>query len=770
MEAALDAIFEFLFKYRPVVFEQGSFSLDAPMPVALLVLGAAALIAAALFTYGRVRGRASRRDRIVLGTLRAVALALVAFALLRPTLAVNEAVPQRNVLGILIDDSRSMRIADDEGVARSAAILSLFDRDSALARALSDQFVLRYFRATRTAGRINGIEELRFDGGRTHLASALDGARQELGAVPLAGLVLVSDGADNAQTSPGGSDLAETLLGLRARGVPVYTVGLGRESWDRDIQVSRVEAPRRALEGATLVVTAMVAQRGFAGARVPLIVEDGGRIVSRQEIVLPPDGEPTAVRVRVPAAEAGPRALRFYIPPQNGEMVAENNAQDALVIVRDAREKILYVEGEPRFEPKFLRRAVDGDEQLQLVLLQRTAENKYLRLDVDDSLELAGGFPRSREELFAYRGLVLGSIEASAFTLDQLRMIADFVAERGGGLMMLGGRRAFAEGGYGGTALGEVLPVELDAGRAGATDEYFVPLKVAATPAGLGHAVTQLAPDADASAARWRALPELSSVNMVRRVKPGATLLLAGDDTTRGGRHVVLAAQRYGRGLSVALPVQDSWMWQMHADMPVEDVTHETFWRQMLRWLVSDVPGHVVASAGADLAEPGDPIPLRADVRGATYLEMNDARVDARVTAPNGDTTIVPLEWIVERDGEYEGTFTPRDSGVYEIAVRADTAGGGLETATTFVRVGELRTEYYDAEMRAPLLRRVAEETGGRFYTRQTVDALPRDVVYTSSGTVVTRQKELWDMPILFFLLAGLLAAEWSYRRARGLA
>jgi hypothetical protein len=401
MEAALDAIFEFLFKYRPVVFEQGSFSLDAPMPVALLVLGAAALIAAALFTYGRVRGRASRRDRIVLGTLRAVALALVAFALLRPTLAVNEAVPQRNVLGILIDDSRSMRIADDEGVARSAAILSLFDRDSALARALSDQFVLRYFRATRTAGRINGIEELRFDGGRTHLASALDGARQELGAVPLAGLVLVSDGADNAQTSPGGSDLAETLLGLRARGVPVYTVGLGRESWDRDIQVSRVEAPRRALEGATLVVTAMVAQRGFAGARVPLIVEDGGRIVSRQEIVLPPDGEPTAVRVRVPAAEAGPRALRFYIPPQNGEMVAENNAQDALVIVRDAREKILYVEGEPRFEPKFLRRAVDGDEQLQLVLLQRTAEYKYLRLDVDDSLELAGGFPRSREERFA---------------------------------------------------------------------------------------------------------------------------------------------------------------------------------------------------------------------------------------------------------------------------------------------------------------------------------------------------------------------------------
>ena len=770
MDAALDALFEFLFKYRPVVFEQGTFSLQAPVPVALLVLAAAAIIAAALFTYGRVRGRASRRDRIVLGGLRALALALVAFALLRPTLAVSEAVPQRNVLGILIDDSRSMRIADDGGKSRAAAVKQLFAKDSALARGLSEQFVLRYFRATRTAGRITGVEELRYDAGRTHLAAALDGARQELSAVPLAGLVLVSDGADNAEHSPGGTDLEETLLGLKARGVPVYTVGLGRESWDRDIQVSRVEAPRLALEGATVVVTAIVSQRGFAGERVPLIVEDGGRIISRQDVVLPPDGEPAPVRVRVPASEAGPRALRFYIPAQSAEMVAENNAQNALVIVRDAREKILYVEGETRFEAKFLRRAIEGDAQLQVVLLQRTAENKYLRLDVDDSLELAGGFPRTREELFAYRGLILGSIEASAFTLDQLRMIADFVAERGGGLMMLGGRRSFAEGGYGGTALGEVLPVELDAGRAGATDEYFVALRASPTPAGLGHAVTQLAAEPEASADVWRTLPVLSTVNAVRRVKPGATLLLSGEDTTSGTRHVLLATQRYGRGLAVAMPVQDSWMWQMHADMDVEDLTHETFWRQMLRWLISDVPGHVVASAGADLAEPGDPIPLRADVRGSTYLEVNDARVEARVMAPNGDTAIVPLEWIVERDGEYEGTFTPQDSGVYEVAVRADTAGGALETATTYVRVGELPTEYYDAEMRAPLLRRVAEETGGRFYTPQTVDALPRDVVYTSSGTVVTREKELWDMPVLFFLLAALLAGEWAYRRARGLA
>ena len=114
----------------------------------------------------------------------------------------------------------------------------------------------------------------------------------------------------------------------------------------------------------------------------------------------------------------------FRVPPQPGELLPENNSRDVLVDVRDRREKILYFEGEPRFEMKFLRRALTDDKQLQLVVLQRTADNKYLRLEVDDPEELVGGFPKTRDELFQYRGLVLGSIEAAAFTGDQLAMLA----------------------------------------------------------------------------------------------------------------------------------------------------------------------------------------------------------------------------------------------------------------------------------------------------------------------------------------------------------
>ena len=145
----------------------------------------------------------------------------------------------------------------------------------------------------------------------------------------------------------------------------------------------------------------------------------------------------------------------------DGEQVTQNNERDALVTVVDRREKILYIDGQARPEMKFLRQAVADDKNLQVVTLQRTAERKFLRLDIDAADDLAGGFPKTREELYAYRGIVLGSIEAGAFTPDQLRMMADFVSLRGGGLLALGGRLAFAEGGYAGTPVAEALPVDL---------------------------------------------------------------------------------------------------------------------------------------------------------------------------------------------------------------------------------------------------------------------------------------------------------------------
>ena len=421
--------------------------------------------------------------------------------------------------------------------------------------------------------------------------------------------------------------------------------------------------PRTVLAGTSLVVDVIVSHHGYTGRTVQLVVEDTGVLLASEDVTFERDGEPVVTRVRIEAADAGPRILRFRVSAQEGEQVTENNVRDVLVDVVDEAEKILYFEGEPRWELKFVRRAVSDDENLQVVVLQRTAESKFLRLDVDDAEELAAGFPKTREELFRYRALILGSVEASFFTHDQLDMIADFVSQRGGGLLVLGGRNAFAEGGYQGTRLAEALPVFLDDEMNTGAEPYFAELFVTPTRTGLTHPATQLGEDnSEAVRERWESLPAVTTLNPISttRLKPGATGLLTGGTDGDRDRQVVLAYHRYGRGKVIALPIQDSWIWQMHADIPLEDQTHETFWRQLLRWLADGVPDHVEAQSEREVVEPGQPVRLAVEVGDSAYAEVNNGSVVAVVRYPSGDSITVPLDWDVEQDGHYDGGFLLR--------------------------------------------------------------------------------------------------------------
>jgi uncharacterized membrane protein len=761
----LDSLFRLLFEYRPVIFQQGEFRLspsDGSYVAAVLAVVAVFLT---VFTYRGLAARGRLRDRVVLTALRIATICLVLFCLFRPVLVVKAAVPQQNFLAVVIDDSRSMQIADWGTEQRGAFVRQAFGKDAALIKALSERFVLRTFRFSAAASRLGSPDELTFGGVQTKLGAALDGVRQELAGLPLAGMVLVSDGADTTDAS-----ISDALLGLKAAAVPVFTVGVGRDRLARDVQIDRVSTPRTALQGTSLVIDAVITQTGYARQAVSLDIEDDGRIVGSQEVKLPEDGEPAAVRVRFTASDAGPRVFRFRIAPRPGELVTQNNVREALIDVAERREQILYYEGEPRPEMKFINRAVEGDKNLSVVTLQRTADNKYQRfLDGNNPDQLLSGFPKTREELFAYRGLILGSIEAGAFTGDQLRMISEFVERRGGGLLMLGGPRSFAEGGYAGTPVADALPVTLERAARPVEPLPVARLRVKPTRAGEAHGVTQIAATEAASSARWNDMPVLTSVNAIRAVKPGATVLLNGTDERRRDQ-VVLASQRYGRGKTLAFPVQDSWHWQMDVKMSLEDQTHENYWRQLLRWLVDGVPDPVDVHTTTDRVEPGEPVTLVADVVDGTFVELNDARVVAKVTGPKGAVTDVPMQWTGERDGEYRATFPTSDLGIYSAHVEASRAGKTLGAGRTDIRAAPSDAEYFDATMHAPRLQRIAEETGGRFYTPETIGGMPEDLRYTGRGVTTVEERELWHMPIVLALFLGLLCAEWVYRRAVGMA
>jgi hypothetical protein len=208
----------------------------------------------------------------------------------------------------------------------------------------------------------------------------------------------------------------------------------------------------------------------------------------------------------------------------------------------------------------------------------------------------------------------------------------------------------------------------------------------------------------------------------------------------------------------------------MAASVPVTDTTHRTFWRRLARWLVEGVPDHVVTTTTQDRVDPGEAVPLTAQVVDSSYLDVNNARVVAHVTSPSGKTNDVPMDWAVEHDGEYRASFVPDEEGLYSVRVAAQRDQKELGADVLHVRSSAGDNEYFDAAMRAPLLNRIAEETGGHFFTPENAAGLPEAISISGRGVTVVEERDLWDMPVLLLLLIVLTGSEWGYRRARGLA
>jgi uncharacterized membrane protein len=759
----IDALLTLLFKYPSRVWEQGELTFAPVVPwVLLLGLGLAGIVAI-LVAYRRVVSVAPRA-RYALAFVRVLTLLIVLVALLRPQLVVTSAVPQRNILAVLLDDSRSMRLTDLGEQTRLATVQESFGDSSAIVAALGEQFVLRFFRVAADARPVSGASALSGSGTRTDLATALDDAREELSGVPVAGMLVVSDGADN-----GGTDLGASLLALRARRIPVFTVGVGLARFPRDIAIERVGAPTTILEGATVLIDATLRLRGVGGETTTITVESDGRVVATEAVTLPERGDIARTRLRVPALTPGTHRLTVRAKVVDGETVTENNESHQVVLVRRGPERILYVEGEPRPEFSFLRRAVAPDSAVQVVGLLRSAEQKFLRLGVRDSLELIGGFPVTREELFQYRAIVLGSVEASFFRGDQLRMLADYVSRRGGSVLALGGRSALGEGGYAGTPLSEVLPVSLVNVDRDDTEMPTV-LAVRPTSAGREHAALQLAPTPTAAAARWDSLPPLTSVNRLGPLRAGATVLLTGRDVNGGTEVNLLAFQRYGRGMGAVFGVQDTWLWQMDASITLEDETHETLWRQTLRWLVDGVPDQVEIVADPMRVGPGEPVTLQARVADSAFRALNDASVSALVTTPSGRLTEVPLEWTLREDGAYAGAFIADEAGVYSIIAEARRGRDTTRSRPGALLADDQGADVEQAELRTSLLQRVSDETGGRYYDLADADRVVRDASITAAGVTAREARDLWDMPIVLLVFLSVLATEWILRRREGLA
>ncbi len=418
---------------------------------------------------------------------------------------------------------------------------------------LNERFQTRIYRLGSDVARVDSPDRIAPVEPATHIAQGLEQLAKDTEDLPIGAIILLSDGSQNSVDLGGDAIGADALQALRNRRLPVHTVGFGNPEHAHDVEMEDVSVAASAVANARVAATVTLTQHGYAGRKAMLAVRDGDKAIAEREITLEPDGRLQSESVLLfPLAARVPRASPSPLSRLEGEESLANNAMTwRPVLVSDAKRRILYnIEGEPRWEYKFIRRAEDDDLTVQIVSMMRTSENKVYRQGISDPGELAAGFPVRAEDLFRYSGIIIGSVAADYFTPLQQELLREYVDRRGGGILFLGGRFSLSDGGWGASSLNELLPTFLPSGNHNFRRN---PATVALTTAGIdlrpsrGCSTTQ----AEGIPSAGRSLPTWLTTRTPASPKPGATELI---ETNVGRRQLpLLVTQRYGFGRTAIL-------------------------------------------------------------------------------------------------------------------------------------------------------------------------------------------------------------------------
>ncbi len=773
---------------------------------AALVAAATAVLAWSYYRGGRVAGLTGGRLPALLlaAGLKFAGIAALAVCLVEPLFSGMRPRPGANVFGILVDTSQSMQIQDPgQSSSRHEQLQRTLRPKSAWRARLEQDFDVRGYTFSSRLERVEDFEQLRFDGMASGLATALDTVSQRFHTRPVAGLLLFSDGNDTSS-----ADVAKDWKQL---GFPVYPVVEPATDPPRDVRLLQVGISQSNFETAPITLSGDIASTGLQDERLAVWLEDETQaVVAEQTLDAPADGKLAAFRFRFRPEEPGLAFYRVHVCPESQrgryargrstvEATLENNTRVVAVDRGGGPYRVLYVAGRPNWEFKFLRRALDADVEVELIGLVRIAreEPKFsfrdqkvtsknplfegfdgkdeeeaerydqpvlLRLGIREGEELRDGFPMTAAELFAYHAVIIDDLEAAFFRPEQLLLLRQFVAARGGGLLMLGGQESFREGGYDRTSLGELAPVYLDRATA---EKGEGALRLELTREGWLQPWTRVRSTEVAEQRRLEEMPDFATYNPTGDIKPGAATLATVRDSG-GDPRPALVTQRFGKGRSAAVLVGDMWRWAMHR--PEEGPRDlEQAWRQTVRWLVSDVPRRVeVQVAEADGAESR--MRIEVQVRDEEFQPLANAQVVLKGRTPDGESFELAAEPSDEQLGLYTASYWPRASGGYRVeAVATAEDGSEIERRETGWASQPGVEEFRDLEANRRLLEDLARQTGGEVITP---DDLPTFVTDLPNRKVPVAEQwtyPLWHQPWLFGLAILCLCAEWGVRRWKGL-
>lgn len=723
----------------------------------LTVAAAAALMAAGWFSYRRARARlAPSRFRVLLGLRLALCL-LLGLMLGVPVLRLLQ---QRDGLyvALLVDTSRSMSVADAGDAPRIEAARALLTGPDGLLAGLGERVRPVLYGFDDRLQRLPGPEALAAQGRATNLFRAVRDLDADLRGMPLAAAVLIGDGCRNAG---GPEDEAASLL--KQRGVPLYAIGVGSTALPLDLEVIRVEAPKVVRRNTEVLARVAVRRSGWTqGFR--LQIRRGDIALATVEVGPRPEGELELVTVPFTPDSDGAQTYSAVVAAVAGERTDANNRRDFTIELNDDRLPVLYVEGSPRTEFRFMRQALFRDRDFRVVSILRLGKgNFYVQGAADGEGYLAQGFPTTREQLFAYQAVIVGSIEASYFSPEQLALLDEFVRVRGGGLLMLGGSSSFGQGGYAGTALGRALPFAITA-KDGPYRPGTFPLRL--NDAAREHPLLRLTAEASRSRQLWDIAPPVIGLTPTAEARLSAQQLIASDD-----RAPVLAAHSYGAGRVAAFTSSGSWYWRM--SLPSDVGLHEKFWKQALRWLAVGARERLSVDVHSDLFARGAPVTIRATVLAKDLAPVNDARVVCTIASAAGTAEDLDMDWILREDGVYECTYVPAEDGDYRVAVHVE--GAEDRPVRSVFSINEPVGEFNDTILKEERLRALAAATGGAYAPAaaartELMPQLARVLQAVQMQGVEPEDRPLWNMPVVLAMLVLIAGLEWALRRRWGLA
>jgi uncharacterized membrane protein len=737
----------------------------SPIPWWLAVLVAIGIGGIAVFSYRRPLVPLTTVQRAILTGLRTLALAAVVVFLCRPVILLPTPPSGDVVVPVLVDVSRSMAISDADGEARinrARAVVQNTLTPGLAGYASIDVLAFGDSLSPATA------DHLVAGARRTDLDRAVAAARDRYRGRAVPAVVVISDGGDTEQSSR-----TQTAAVAPDHGPPIYAIGVGAPDGLPDREVTGITAGEPRLDQTSIDLYVAVLTRGFGRAPFSVRLLANGQTIDTHKVVPLTSGSPINETFTVSPNPLNPTVYTAEIAAEPGEAVTENNSRSVLVSPAGRKRRVLTIAGAPGFEHSFLTRALGMDPGLEIDSIVRKGKNEesadtfLVQAGGGRAQSLLSGFPATREALFGYDALVIANVEGDFFTRAQLSMASDFVGDRGGGLLVLGGR-SFEQRGLIGTPLEAALPVELNDRRGTvrrpATEEAAGPQnRLVLTPEGESHPVMRIGSTADTTRKIWASFPSLAASASVGGPRPGATVL-AVTTTPSGVVLPVVAVQRFGRGRSMVFAGEASWRWKML--QASTDRSYEFFWRQALRWLTTEAPDPVSLTLPPEI-ESGDSMTVELDARDRSFEPVADATVTATLTAPGGDTQPLPLR--PGGKGKFVAAETLDNPGLYHVHAQAHRGAASLGDADRWFYVGGSDREFADPRLNEGLLRRLARESGGKYV--RAADAAQIVPALRSSAPRATEleRRDLWHEPWAIGLVIGLLSAEWVLRRRWGL-